>query len=76
MTIRKQADFCSDLTARLVEAVKEHEAEYDRQVHKNHSAVAEWGNGITQAGASKTQIQNDIIRLRRELATLSRMFDN
>ena len=76
MTIRKQADFCNALFARLMEAVKAHETEYDRQVHKNHSAVAEWGNGITQAGASKTQIQNDIIRLRRELATLSRMFND
>ncbi|MGM9667236.1 MAG: hypothetical protein ACI3XN_04195 [Eubacteriales bacterium] len=73
--IIEQVDFCVNLTNRLKEAVVVHE---DHRASKKdcdyHAWVAEWGSGIVEKGASKTQIMASIVQLRRELNTLSRMF--
>lgn len=75
--ILEQVDFCVNLTNRLKEAVTVHE---DRRASlkewNNHSNVAGYGSGIVEKGASKAQIMASIIRLRRELNTLSRMFED
>ena len=75
--IIEQVDFCVNLTNRLKEAVVVHE---DRRASKNgcnsHSYLADWGSGIVEKGASKTQIMASIVQLRRELNTLSRMFED
>lgn len=75
--IIEQVEFCVNLTNRLKEAVVVHE---DHRASKkewdSHSYVAEWGSGIVEKGASKTQITASIVRLRRELNTLSRMFED
>ena len=75
--IIEQVEFCVNLTNRLKEAVVVHE---DRRAsNKNddcHAWLAEWGSGIAEKGASKTQIMASIVRLRRELNTLSRMFED
>ena len=75
--IIEQVDFCVNLTYRLKEAVVVHE---DRRASKKewdrHSYLAERGSGIAEKGASKTQIMASIVRLRRELNTLSRMFED
>ena len=72
-----QVEFCVNLTNRLKEAVVVHE---DRRASKkgwnSHSYLADWGSGIVEKGASKTQIMASIVRLRRELNTLSRMFED
>ena len=75
--IIEQVEFCVNLTNRLKEAVVVHE---DRRASKkgcnSHSYLADWGSGIVEKGASKTQIMASIVRLRRELNTLSRMFED
>ena len=75
--IIEQVEFCVNLTNRLKEAVVVHE---DRRASmkewNGHSDVAGWGSGIVEKGASKTQIMASIVRLRRELNTLSRMFED
>lgn len=75
--IIEQVEFCVNLTNRLKEAVVVHE---DRRASKKngdyHAWLAEWGSGIVEKGASKTQIMASIVRLRRELNTLSRMFED
>ena len=84
--IIEQVDFCVNLTNRLKEAVVVHEEhraskkEWDSHSYvaewDSHSYVAEWGSGIVEKGASKTQIMASIVQLRRELNTLSRMFED
>ena len=75
--IIEQVEFCVNLTNRLKDAVVVHE---DRRASmkewNSHSNVAGWGSGIVEKGASKTQIMASIVRLRRELNTLSRMFED
>lgn len=75
--IVEQVEFCVNLTNRLKEAVVVHE---DRRAAlkewNRHAFVAGWGSGIVEKGASKAQIMASIIRLRRELNTLSRMFED
>ena len=60
--IIEQVEVCVNLTNRLKEAVVVDDAE--------------WGSGIVEKGASKTQIMASIVQLRRELNTLSRMFED
>ena len=75
--IIEQVEFCVNLTNRLKEAVVVHEEHRASTKEWNsHSYVAKWGSGIVEKGASKTQIMASIVRLRRELNTLSRMFDD
>ena len=75
--IIEQVEFCVNLTNRLREAVVAHE---DRRASKKnddcHAWLGEWGSGIVEKGASKTQIRASIVQLRRELNTLSRMFED
>ena len=75
--IIEQVEFCVNLTNRLKEAVVVHE---DRRASNkgwnSHSYLADWGSGIVEKGASKTQIMASIVQLRRELNTLSRMFED
>lgn len=75
--IVEQVEFCVNLTNRLKEAVIVLE---DRRAAKKkwngHSQIAEYGSGIVEKGASKTQVMASIVRLRRELNTLSRMFED
>lgn len=74
--IIEQVEFCTTLTNRLREAVTIHEKTRQEKGEKYHGWLASWGNQITERGASKTQIKTDIMRLRRELNTLSRMFED
>ena len=75
--IIEQVEFCVNLTNRLKEAVVVHEEHRaSKKEWNNHSYVAEWGSGIVEKGASKTQIMASIVRLRRELNTLCRMFED
>ena len=75
--IIEQVEFCVNLTNRLKEAVVVHEDRRDsKKEWYSHSRVAEWGSGIVEKGASKTQIMARIVQLRRELNTLSRMFED
>lgn len=75
--IIEQVEFCVNLTNRLKKAVVVHE---DRRASmkewNSHSNVAGWSSGIVEKGASKTQIMASIVQLRRELNTLSRMFED
>lgn len=75
--IIEQVEFCVNLTNRLKEDVVVHE---DRRASmkewNSHSDVARWSSGIVEKGASKTQIMASIVQLRRELNTLSRMFED
>ena len=73
--IIEQVEFCVNLTNRLKEAVMVHEDRRDSKKEWNsHSYVAEWGSGIVEKGASKTQIMERIVWLRYELHILLSMF--
>lgn len=75
--IIEQVEFCVNLTNRLKEAVVVHEGHRaSKKEWNSHSCITEWGSGIVEKGASKTQIMASIVRLRRELNTLSRMFED
>ena len=75
--IIEQVEFCVNLTNRLKEAVVVHEEHRaSKKEWNHHSFISEYGSGIMEKGASKTQIMASIIRLRRELNTLSRMFED
>lgn len=76
--IIEQVEFCVNLTNRLKEAVVVHEERRasKKEWNDSHSYVADCGSGIVEKGASKTQIMASIVRLRRELNTLSRMFED
>ena len=75
--IIEQVEFCVNLTNRLKDAVVVHEDRRSSMKEWNsHSNVAGWSSGIVEKGASKTQIMASIVQLRRELNTLSRMFED
>lgn len=64
-----QAKFCEALCSRLTDRIELHESK-----RKN-----EWHAGIydvSAKGASKTQLQRDVIMLRSELNLLSRMLND
>ena len=74
--IIEQIKFCNELEKRLTEAVVLHENRRNTLNTPHHCNVAEYGTGIVERGASKTQIMASIVQLRRELNILSRMFDD
>lgn len=74
--IIEQMKFCNALEKKLTEAVILHENRRNTLDIVHHSNVAEYGTGIVESGASKTQIMASIVQLRRELNVLSRMFDD
>lgn len=58
--IIEQVEFCVNLTNRLKEAVVVHEGHRaSKKEWNSHSYVAEWGSGIVEKGASKTQIMSE-----------------
>lgn len=72
--IIEQMKFCNELEKRLTAAVILHE---NRRCTINapcHGWVSE-SHGIIGSGAGKTQIQESIVQLRRELNVLSKMFE-
>lgn len=73
--IIEQMKFCNELQKRLSEAVIFHENRRNTINSAYHSSVS-GSRGIVESGASKTQIMASIVQLRRELNTLSRMFDD
>ena len=74
--IIEQVEFCVNLTNRLKEAVVHEDRRASKKNDDCHAWLAEWGSGIVEKGASKTQIMASIVQLRRELNTLSRMFED
>ena len=74
--IIEQMKFCNALERKLTEAVILHENRRITLNTEHHCHVAEYGTGIVESGASKTQIMASIVQLRRELNVLSRMFDD
>lgn len=72
--IIEQMKFCNELSRRLTDAVVLHENRRCTKDRARHAELHDYGNGIKEAGATKTQIQAGIVQLRRELNTLSRMF--
>lgn len=72
--IIEQMKFCNELSRKLTEAVVLHENRRCTKDRAGHGDLHEYGNGVKEAGATKTQIQAGIVQLRRELNTLSRMF--
>lgn len=74
--IIEQVEFCVNLTNRLKEAVVVEDRRASKKNDDCHAWLAEWGSGIVEKGASKTQIMASIVQLRRELNTLSRMFED
>lgn len=72
--IIEQMKFCNALEQKLTHAVILHENRRNTLDIAHHSQVAEYGTGIVENGASKTQIMASIVQLRRELNVLSRMF--
>ena len=75
--IVEQINFCSALTEKLksnILAHEEHRLAGEKPCY--HCDTAHYGNGLKERGASKTQIQGSIVQLRRELNTLSRMFED
>lgn len=73
--IIEQMKFCDQLEMRLSNAVILHENCRNTLNKSDHRYLASY-NGIAERGATKTQIMADIVRLRRELNVLSRMFDD
>ena len=61
-----QTRFCACLMDRLHESTRE-------WVEADCPDWAIYGSGLKEDGATKTQIRQDIVRLRRELNKLSRM---
>lgn len=74
--IVEQMKFCNQLEKKLTEAVVLHENRRNTIDTPYHCRVTEYGSGIVEHGASKTQIMASIVQLRRELNVLSRMFDD
>lgn len=74
--IIEQMKFCNQLQGKLTEAVVLHENCRCTLDTPYHCKVAEYGIGIVERGASKTQIRASIVQLRRELNVLSKMFDD
>ncbi|MBR7179442.1 MAG: hypothetical protein IKD27_08010 [Oscillospiraceae bacterium] len=74
--IIEQMKFCNQLEKKLTEAVVLHENRRCTLDTPHHCNVAEYGTGIVERGASKTQIMASIVQLRRELNVLSKMFDD
>ena len=72
--IIEQMKFCNELEKRLTMAVITHENRRNTLNKADHAYLASY-NGIAERGATKTQIQDAIVRLRRELNVLSAMFD-
>lgn len=72
--IIEQMKFCNELEKRLTMAVITHENRRNTLNTSHHGNLAGY-NGIAEQGATKTQIQDAIVRLRRELNILSSMFD-
>ena len=72
--IIEQMKFCNELEKRLTMAVITHENRRNTLNKADHRYLASY-NGIAEQGATKTQIQDAIDRLRRELNVLSAMFD-
>ena len=72
--IIEQMKFCNELSRRLTDAVVLHENRRCTKDRARHAELHDYGNGIKEAGATKTQIQAGIVQLRHELNTLSRMF--
>lgn len=73
--ITDQARFCNELMLRIKQAVNQHEKVRYESEYSSHAYLASY-NGVAEAGATKTQIQADIIRLRRELSALSKMLED
>ena len=73
--ITDQAKFCNELMLRIKQAVDQHEVVRFKSEYQSHAYLASY-NGITEAGATKNQIQADIVRLRRELSALSKMMED
>lgn len=72
--IIEQMKFCNELEKRLTMVVITHENRRNTLNKADHAYLASY-NGIAEQGATKTQIQDAIVRLRRELNVLSAMFD-
>lgn len=72
--IIEQMKFCNELEKRLTMSVITHENRRNTLNRIDHAYLASY-NGIAEQGATKTQIQDAIVRLRRELNVLSSMFD-
>lgn len=72
--IIEQMKFCNELEKRLTMAVITHENRRNTLNTAHHGNLASY-NGIAEQGATKTQIQDAVVRLRRELNVLSSMFD-
>ena len=74
--IIEQMKFCNELSRKLTEAVVLHENRRCTKDRARHADLHDYGNGIKEAGAAKTQIQAGIVQLRRELNILSRMLND
>ena len=74
--IIEQMKFCNELSRKLTEAVVLHENRRGTKDRARHADLHDYGNGIKEAGAAKTQIQAGIVQLRRELNILSRMLND
>lgn len=74
--IIEQMNFCSTLTSHLSRSVNHHEEYRKKRGAVGHSWLGEYGSGIAENGASKTQIQASIVQLRRELNILSKMLED
>ena len=72
--IIEQMKFCNELAKRLTYAVITHENRRNTLNKADHAYLASY-NGIAEQGATKSQIQDAIVRLRRELNVLSSMFN-
>ena len=72
--IIEQMRFCNELEKRLTMAVITHENRRNTLNQAHHGYLASY-NGIAEQGATKTQIQDAVVRLRRDLNVLSAMFD-
>ena len=64
-----QAKFCEALCSRLTDRIELHES---KRKHEWHAGVYD----VSAKGASKTQLQRDVIMLRSELNMLSRMLND
>jgi hypothetical protein len=74
--IIEQMKFCNELSRKLTEAVVLHENRRCTKDRARHTDLHDYGNGIKEAGATKTQIQAGVVQLRRELNMLSRMLND
>lgn len=72
--VANQTKFCYDLMDRLHESVFRHEAVRLLRKEPTHK-FSSGSSGLAEAGGTKTQIQADIMRLRRELSNLYRLFE-